>query len=95
MMVFMALMFNSEVVNGEVSCGDALSNLVPCGSYLMGSGSYTPLKECCDVCLKQTGPSFGVKADNVKQFLVLCKLKLNIPITPDIDYSFFIEDVHL
>ncbi|XP_026448125.1 non-specific lipid-transfer protein-like [Papaver somniferum] len=107
MMLFMVLMINSEVVTGEVSCGDAVSDLVPCGSYLMGSGSNSsPTKECCDgarklnqfatttadrqslcACLKQTGPSFGVKTDKAKQLPVLCKLKLNIPISPNVDCS--------
>ncbi|KAI3988048.1 hypothetical protein MKX01_011837 [Papaver californicum] len=106
MMLFMVLLINSEVVNGAVSCGDAVSDLVPCGSYLMSSGSSTPTKECCDgarklnqlatttadrqslcACLKQTGPSFGVKVDKAKQLPVLCKLKLNIPITPNVDCS--------
>ncbi|MCL7046941.1 hypothetical protein MKW94_026132 [Papaver nudicaule] len=104
-MLLMVLMINSnEVVNGEVSCGDAVSDLVPCASFLMGSGTSNPSTECCDgarklnqlatttadrqslcACLKQSGPSFGVEADKAKQLPVLCKLKLNIPITPTVD----------
>ncbi|XP_058069019.1 non-specific lipid-transfer protein-like [Magnolia sinica] len=88
----------------EVSCGDAVNALIPCGSFLLGSGAPTPSHECCQSaqslnklattptsrralcqCLKQTGPSFGVKPERAKQLPPLCKLKLNIPISPTVD----------
>ncbi|KAK1317624.1 hypothetical protein QJS10_CPA05g00961 [Acorus calamus] len=36
-------------------------------------------------CLKQTGPSFGVDPEKARQLPPLCKLSLNIPISPDVD----------
>ncbi|KAL5981554.1 hypothetical protein ACLOJK_015616 [Asimina triloba] len=36
-------------------------------------------------CLKDTGPSFGVKPERAKKLPTLCKLKLNIPISPNVD----------
>ncbi|KAF8414167.1 hypothetical protein HHK36_002166 [Tetracentron sinense] len=90
-------------VNG-VSCGDAVSVLIPCGSFLLGDDEPKPSDQCCSSaqslnkmaetrasrralceCLKQTGPSFGVNPERAKQLLPLCKLKLNIPISPDVD----------
>ncbi|OVA01117.1 Plant lipid transfer protein/Par allergen [Macleaya cordata] len=106
-MVLMALIMinNIQMVNG-VSCEEAVSDLIPCATYLMGSGGPNPGSQCCASaqklnklasttadrqslceCLKQTGPSFGVKPERAKQLPVLCKLELNIPISPDVDCS--------
>ncbi|CAN6471937.1 unnamed protein product [Victoria cruziana] len=30
-----------------VSCGDAVSALIPCGSYLVGAGAARPTDDCC------------------------------------------------
>ncbi|RWR71828.1 non-specific lipid-transfer-like protein [Cinnamomum micranthum f. kanehirae] len=100
MMVVMLVVTATEAV----SCGDAVSALIPCGSFLIGSGPPKPSAECCQSaqtlnkmaatlatrralcqCLKQTGPSFGVKPERAKQLPPLCKLKLNIPVSPNVD----------
>ncbi len=31
----------------KVSCGDAVSALIPCGSFLLGRGAPKPTSECC------------------------------------------------
>ncbi|KAG1327184.1 non-specific lipid-transfer protein 1 [Cocos nucifera] len=31
-----------------VSCGDAVNALIPCGSYLVGSGKAEPSPQCCN-----------------------------------------------
>ncbi|XP_008803495.1 non-specific lipid-transfer protein 3-like [Phoenix dactylifera] len=31
----------------KVSCGDAVNALIPCGSYLVGSGQAEPSPRCC------------------------------------------------
>nr|DAD23507.1 TPA_asm: hypothetical protein HUJ06_024970 [Nelumbo nucifera] len=87
-----------------LSCGDAVSALIPCGSYLVGAGAPQPSSQCCASarslnklaatpasrqqlceCFKSTGPSFGVKTDRAKQLPALCKLNLNIAISPDVN----------
>ncbi|XP_068668926.1 non-specific lipid-transfer protein-like [Aristolochia californica] len=89
---------------GAISCSDAVSAMVPCGSFLVGSGGARPTAQCCQsvlalqkktatradlkalcLCLKQTGPSFGVLPEKAKLLPQLCKLKINMPISPDID----------
>lgn len=104
--VWIAVLVVAVVVTATAgaSCGDAVSALTPCGSFLIGSGPPKPSAECCQSasglnkmaatlasrralcqCLKQTGPSFGVKPERAKQLPPLCKLKLNIPISPTVD----------
>ncbi|CAA7410333.1 unnamed protein product [Spirodela intermedia] len=43
-------------------------------------------KAICE-CFKQTAPSFGVKPDRVTHMLTFCKLRLNLPISPNVDCS--------
>ncbi|KAG9455108.1 hypothetical protein H6P81_008012 [Aristolochia fimbriata] len=87
-----------------MSCSDAVSAMVPCGSFLLGSSGARPSPQCCQsalalqkktptraglrdlcLCFKQTGPSFGVQPEKAKLLPQLCKLNLNMPISPDID----------
>lgn len=104
-LVVLALIIASPAVDA-VSCGDAISALIPCGSFLVGSGAAKPSKECCTSaqslnklttttadrravceCFVKSGPSFGVKPERTKLLPSLCKLNINIPISPNLNCS--------
>ncbi|XP_034698523.1 non-specific lipid-transfer protein-like [Vitis riparia] len=102
-LVVLALIIASPVVDA-VSCGDAVSALIPCGSFLLGVGAPKPSSECCASaqslnklttttadrravcqCFVKSGPSFGVKPARTKLLPSLCKININIPVTPNVD----------
>ncbi|KAF3325901.1 non-specific lipid-transfer protein 1-like isoform X1 [Carex littledalei] len=41
------LTFTLEVAAVEVSCGDAVNSLIPCGPFLIGAGQAQPGERCC------------------------------------------------
>ncbi|XP_042489636.1 non-specific lipid-transfer protein A-like [Macadamia integrifolia] len=45
-LLVVAFMMVSQEVNC-ISCGDAVSALIPCGSFLMGEGPPKPSDQCC------------------------------------------------
>lgn len=102
-LMVLALIIASPAVDA-MSCGDAISALIPCGSFLLGVGEAKPSSECCTSaeglnkltttttdrravcqCFKTSGPSFGIKPARVKVLPSLCKIKINIPLSPSVD----------
>lgn len=43
----LTLMFALHVAAVEVSCGDAVNSLIPCGPFLIGAGQAQPGERCC------------------------------------------------
>ncbi|CAL9758733.1 unnamed protein product [Musa acuminata subsp. burmannicoides] len=106
MLVAFALLLACNTMAEAITCNDAVSALIPCGSYLIGQGGADPSPRCCESaralnrmastvasrrqlceCLKQTGPSFGVKPDRVQHLPPFCKIDLSMPVSPDVDCS--------
>ncbi|KAL0915636.1 hypothetical protein M5K25_016069 [Dendrobium thyrsiflorum] len=53
----------------RLSCSDAVSALIPCGSYLIGSAGKYPTKECCQSA-QELNRAAATKAD--RQTLCKC-----------------------
>ncbi|RZS25409.1 hypothetical protein BHM03_00058603, partial [Ensete ventricosum] len=109
MLVALALLLGCNTMAEAITCNDAVSGLIPCGSYLIGQGGADPSPRCCESaralnrmastvasrrqlceCLKQTGPSFGVKPERVQHLPPFCKIDLNMPVSPDVDCSRYV-----
>jgi Probable lipid transfer len=43
----LTLIFTLQVAAQEVSCGDAVNSLIPCGPFLIGTGQEQPGERCC------------------------------------------------
>ncbi|XP_043688135.1 non-specific lipid-transfer protein A-like [Telopea speciosissima] len=46
LLILVLMMMVSQEVNC-ISCGDAVSALIPCGSFLLGEGTPKPSAQCC------------------------------------------------
>ncbi|CAL9071094.1 unnamed protein product [Musa textilis] len=107
--VALALLLACNTKAEAITCNDAVSALIPCGSYLLGQGGADPSPRCCDSarvldrmartvasrrqlceCLKQTGPSFGVKPERVRHLPPFCKIDLSMPVSPDVDCTRYV-----
>nr|CAD1839550.1 unnamed protein product [Ananas comosus var. bracteatus] len=99
-----AVVREAAAAGSGVSCSDAVNKLIPCGSFLVGTGPAKPSARCCQSaqglqqmattvakrralcqCLKQSGPSFGVRPERAKLLPSACNLQLNIPVSPNVD----------
>ncbi|KAK9133166.1 hypothetical protein Scep_012694 [Stephania cephalantha] len=103
----LVVVMRSPSGTNALTCGDAISALIPCGPFLLGSAAAPePNAQCCSnvqslneqardtatrralcQCLKQSGPSYGVKPDRARLLPSDCKITLQIPISPNVDCS--------
>ncbi|KAF8410791.1 hypothetical protein HHK36_003328 [Tetracentron sinense] len=83
-----------DAVNALIPCGSFLVGAGPptpsnecCTSAqkLTKLAQTTATRRALCQCLKDNGPSFGVKPQRAKQLPTLCKFSLSIPISPTVN----------
>ncbi|XP_072962668.1 non-specific lipid-transfer protein-like [Typha angustifolia] len=86
----------SDAVNALIPCGAYLIGTGATGPSLQCCKSAQALEKMATTvamrrqlcqCLKDTGPSFGVKPERARRLPPFCKLNLNIPISPNVNCS--------
>lgn len=93
----------SDAVNALIPCGSFLIGVGEadpskecCASAQSLNKMATTVESrraLCE-CLKQTGPSFGVKPERARRLPPFCKLKLNIPVSPNVNCTGYVAIIY-
>ncbi|KAL3820774.1 hypothetical protein ACJIZ3_006679 [Penstemon smallii] len=97
--MLLALVVNNNYhrATAEIQCGEAVTEVLPCESYLL-SGAPTPSVSCCSglqsldksaTASQETARSFPINMAKIQELPKLCNITLNFPIKPDIDCDSF------
>nr|XP_029116507.1 non-specific lipid-transfer protein 1 isoform X2 [Elaeis guineensis] len=66
--VLLVVVVSAASTGTAVSCGDAVNALIPCGSYLVGSGKAEPSPQCCN-----SAKELNRMATTVEERRALCR----------------------